>query len=98
MPRASSTDFGLLSPLDANVELYENGLHHLYEATHLSFVKNVYGGIIFSLAGLFSVFASAGLPGLEASNPSIARLMQVLPFLLDWSLFTLWERSCKTAP
>lgn len=86
MPRSSPTDVGLLSPPDATVELYENGVHHLNEATSLIILKHIYGGIIFSFGGLFSNIASAGLPGLEESNPGIARLCEVLHSLLKWSL------------
>lgn len=82
MPRTSAAGVGLLSPPDAAVETYENGLDHLYAATHLSFVKNINGGILFSFAGLFSIIASAGLPGLEESNPGIPRLVQGATFAL----------------
>lgn len=80
MPRPSSTDVGFLSPADATSELYETGVHHLNQAVHLVILKNIYGGILFSFAGVFSVLASTGLPGLEEPNPGIARLMQGATF------------------
>lgn len=71
---------GALNPPDATDKLYESGLHHLFEATPLVFLKNVYGGLLFGFAGLFSLIAAAGCPGLEESNPGIARLLQGITF------------------
>ena len=82
MPRSSPTDVGLSSPPDATVELYEDGVHHLNEAWQIVIFKNAYGGILFSFAGLFSIIASAGFPGLQEGNPGIARLMQGATFPL----------------
>ena len=79
MPHQSSTDVGLLSPPDAIVELYENGVHHLHQATQLVVLKNIYGGILFSFAGLFSVITSTG-SGLGESSPGIERLIHGATF------------------
>ena len=67
---------GALSPLDAAELLYQNGLHHLSEPTQLTFLKNIYGPLLFSLAGHTSIIAAAGLSGLEQSNPAIPRIVQ----------------------
>lgn len=80
MPRPSSTNVGFLSPADATSELYETGVHHLNQATQLVILKSIYGGILFSLVGVFSLVVSTGLPGLEESSPGIARLMQGATF------------------
>lgn len=71
---------GALNPSEATDELYENGLRHLFEATHVTFLKNVYGGLLFGFAGLFSLIVAAGSPGLEESNPGLARLLQGFTF------------------
>ena len=76
----AKADSGALNPSDATDELYENGLHHLFQATHIISLKNIYGGLLLGLAGLFSLIASAGCPGLEESNPGIARLLQGITF------------------
>ena len=76
----NKADSGALSPLDAAEEVYETGLHHLQDATQLNFLKNIYGGLIFGFAGLFSLVAAAGLPSLAESNPGLPRLIQGATF------------------
>ena len=71
---------GALSPLDAAEQLYQTGLHHLYEPTQLTFLKNIYGGLLFGFAGLFSLIAAAGVPSLEKSNPGLPKLLQGATF------------------
>ena len=71
---------GALSPLDAAEQLYQTGLHHLYEPTQLTFLKNIYGGLLFGFAGLFSLIAAAGIPSLEQSNPGLPKLIQGATF------------------
>ena len=71
---------GALSPLDAAEQLYQTGLHHLYEPTQLTFLKNIYGGLLFGFAGLFSLIAAAGIPSLEKSNPGLPKLLQGATF------------------
>ncbi|TKA81956.1 hypothetical protein B0A49_02533 [Cryomyces minteri] len=71
---------GALSPGEATEQLYQTGIHHLEEATQLTFLKNVYGGLLLSFGGLFSIIASAGCPGLEESNPGLVRLLQGITF------------------
>ena len=71
---------GALSPLDAAEQLYQTGLHHLYEPTQLTFLKNIYGGLLFGFAGLFSLIAAAGVPSLEESNPGLPKLIQGATF------------------
>lgn len=73
-PSASS---GALTPLSAVQDLYNNGLHHLHEPTQLCFLKNIYGGLLFSFAGLFSLVVQAGSPNLE---PGLQRLIQGITF------------------
>lgn len=53
-------DFGALNPIDATEAPYHNGLHHLYEPTQLTFLKNVYGGLLFGFADLFALIAATG--------------------------------------
>ena len=79
---ADKADAGALSPLDAAEKLFQTGLHHLYEPTQLTFLKNVYGGLLFGFAGLFSLIAAAGVPGLEESNPGLPKLLQGATFPL----------------
>lgn len=87
---------GALNPSSATDELYENGLHHLFEATQITFLKNIYGGLLFGFAGLFSLIVAAGCPGLEESNPGLARLLQgiafpsglVIIYFIDAELYT----------
>ena len=78
MPDKASA--GALNPLDATDEIYGTGLHHLYEPTQLTFLKNVYGGLLFSFAGLFALISAAGSPALEQSNPGLVRLLQGATF------------------
>lgn len=78
MPDDSSS--GALSPLDATHSLHRVGLHHLFEPAQLTFLKNLYGGILFSLGGHFSLIAAAGSPGLAESNPGLVRLLQGATF------------------
>ena len=78
----TKADSGALNPLDAAEQLYETGLHHLYEPTQLTFLKNIYGGLLFGFAGLFSITAAAGVPGLEESNPGLPKLVQGATFPL----------------
>lgn len=73
-------DAGALNPSAATDELYENGLQHLFETPLLIFLKNVYGGLLFGFAGLFAQIVAAGCPGLEESNPGLARLLQGITF------------------
>ena len=56
---------GALSPLDAAHLVYQTALRHLHEPTHLVVLKSVYGGLIFGLAGLFSLVAAAGMPSVK---------------------------------
>jgi len=75
------------SPLDATNDIYETSLHHLYEPTQLTFLKNICGGLLFSFAGNFSLIAAGGCPGLEKSNPGLVSLIRgatfpVGPFLI----------------
>ena len=62
--------------MDAAELLYQNGLHHLSEPTQLTFLKNIYGALLFSFAGHISIIAAAGLSGLEQRNPAIPRIVQ----------------------
>ena len=71
---------GALSPLDTTHDLYQTGLHHLYEPTHLTLLKNIYGGLLFSFGGLFSLISATGCPGLKNSNPGLVRLLQGATF------------------
>ena len=76
----SSASSGAKSPLDAAEDLLETGLHHLFEPTQLTFLKNVYGGLLFGFGGLFAMVAAAGSPGLQHSNPGLVRLIQGATF------------------
>lgn len=67
---------GALTPLDAAEFLYQNGLHHLSEPAQLTFLKNIYGALLLSLAGHISLIAANGLPGLAQNNPSIPKIVQ----------------------
>ena len=89
-------------PLAAVHDLYTNGLHHLYEPTQLALLKNIYGGLLFSFAGLFSLVATCGSPGLE---PGLQRLLQgatfplglVVAYFIGAELFTgypMWLAIC----
>lgn len=71
---------GALSPLDAAEQLYQTGLHHLYEPSQLTFLKNVYGGLLFGFSGLFSLIVSTGIPSLAENNPGLPKLLQGATF------------------
>lgn len=75
-------DAGALNLLDAAEKLYQTGLHHFYEPTQPTVLKNIYGGLIFGFAGLFSLIAAAGVPSFEKSNPGLPRLLQEATFPL----------------
>ena len=68
------------SPLDATYDLYETGLHQFYDATQLTFHKNIYGGLLFSFVGNFSLIVAGGCPGFETSNPGLVSLIQGATF------------------
>ncbi|MCJ1311909.1 hypothetical protein MMC25_005582 [Agyrium rufum] len=93
---------GALSPKDATEEVFKTGLHHLHEPTHLTFIKNVYGGLLFGYCGLFSLIVSKGSPGLESSAPGIVRLLQgmtfpaglILVYFVGAELFTGYPMWC----
>jgi formate/nitrite transporter FocA (FNT family) len=67
---------GAFTPAKAATQTYQNGLHHLDEPGHLILLKNIYGGLLLSAAGLLSNIAITGTPGLAATNPGIPRLLQ----------------------
>ena len=71
---------GALTPVKAAEETFHSGLHHLNEPLQLAFLKNVMGGILIGFGGLLSFVVSAGVPGIEADNPGLARLLQGLVF------------------
>ena len=71
---------GALSPTDTAHSVLQTGEHHLYESLQLTFLKNVYGGMLLSSAGLLSLILTTGSPSLTSSNPGIARLLQGFTF------------------
>jgi len=71
---------GALTPLKAVEALYHDGLHHLHEPIQLAFLKNVAGGLLMGLSGLFSMVAAGGCTGLHSSNIGIVRLIQGAAF------------------
>ena len=77
---SNKANAGALSPLNAAEQLYQTGLHHLYESSQLTFLKNVYVGLLFGFAGLVSLIAAAGVPSLEESNPGLPKLLQGATF------------------
>ena len=76
MPSAS----GAFSPLEATQETLQTGIHHLSEATELTFIKNVYGGLLLSAGGLLSLILGAGFEGAAEANPGLQRLLQGAAF------------------
>ncbi|KAL8792165.1 MAG: hypothetical protein Q9195_005261 [Heterodermia aff. obscurata] len=84
----TAAEAGALSPSDATDELYETGVHHLFESPILCFLKNVYGGLLFGFAGLFSLIIATGSHGLEDSNP--------VPFGTDLARVALTQRDRYT--
>jgi formate/nitrite transporter FocA (FNT family) len=67
-----------LAPAKAAKQTYQTVLDQLDKSLQLTLLKNVYGGLLLSAAGLLSNIASAGTPGLAASNPGLPRLLQGL--------------------
>lgn len=73
---------GALPPGKAAKDVLDTGYHHLSEAAQLTLIKNIYGALLLSAGGLFSLILETGTPGLSASNPGVARLLQGLAFPL----------------
>lgn len=65
---------GALKPAKAATWTYQNGLDRLDEPAHLILLKNVYGGLLLSAAGLLYNIATARTPSLAT------RLLQGLTF------------------
>ncbi|GAB7359855.1 hypothetical protein MBLNU230_g7383t1 [Neophaeotheca triangularis] len=79
MPSPST---GALSPIDAAEETLQLGLHHLTETSALCLLKNIYGAMLLSAAGLTCLTLSTGFPAPSASNPALPHLLQGLTFPL----------------
>jgi len=71
---------GALPPPKAAADVLETGKHHLAESLQLTFLKNVYGGLLLSAGGLLSLTLATGTPSATESNPGIARLLQGAAF------------------
>ena len=71
---------GALSPRKAAESTLETGAHHLFEDLQLTFLKNVYGALLLSAAGLLSLILTTGTPGLTENNPGVERLLQGITF------------------
>lgn len=71
---------GALPPQKAAEDTLETGKHHLSEATQLTFLKNIYGGLLLSAGGLLSLTLETGTPSLAGSMPGISRLLQGITF------------------
>lgn len=91
---------GSLSPDETAEETLETGLHHLAETTELSFLKNVYGGLLLSAGGLLALVLATGFPTITDENPGFARLLQgatfpiglVLVYFLGAELYVVMQR------
>ncbi|KAI9679718.1 MAG: hypothetical protein M1822_007324 [Bathelium mastoideum] len=87
---------GALSPVDAAQETLQTGIHHLSESLELILIKNIFGGLLLSAAGLLSLTLATGFSGLAEDNPGMTRLLQgatfpiglVLVYLAGAELFT----------
>ena len=63
----NKVNLGALSPLNATEELYQNGLHHLYESAQLTLLKCLRRPPL-RLCGFASLFALIAPTGLPASR------------------------------
>lgn len=71
---------GALSPQKAAEQTLETGIHHLSEDLQLTLLKNVYGAMLLSAAGLLSLTLHTGTPGLTEGNPGLGRILQGITF------------------
>jgi formate/nitrite transporter FocA (FNT family) len=71
---------GALSPQEAAEKTLETGHHHLTEALQLTFLKNIYGGMLLGAAGILSLTLTTGSPGLTDANPGLHRVLQACTF------------------
>ncbi|KAK5113635.1 hypothetical protein LTR62_003262 [Meristemomyces frigidus] len=87
---------GALSPEDAAFETLETGEHHLREPLTMSLIRNFYGGLLLSAAGMSALILAMGVPEYTADNPAVTRVLQgsvfpiglVLVYALGAELFT----------
>ena len=71
---------GALSPEEMVYEVLETGIHHLSETSELSFLKNLYGGMIISAGGLLALLMYTGFPQATAENPGFKFLLEGAAF------------------
>lgn len=72
---------GALPPNEAALAVLDIGTHHLHEPLVTTFIQNVYGALLLSAGGLFSIVLGAGFAGLSNNgNPGVQRLMQGIAF------------------
>lgn len=92
MPASS----GSLPPNEAAISVLQDGLTHLSEPLIRTFIQNIYGALLLSSGGLFSILLGGGVKDLSPENAGIERLLHgvafpfglVLVYLVGAELFT----------
>lgn len=87
---------GSLPPKEAAIAVLQTGLEHLSEDQLTTFIKNVYGALLLSSGGLFSILLGGGVHDLSPDNAGVERLLHgvafpfglVLVYLVGAELFT----------
>ena len=87
---------GALSAREASIRVLQTGLEHLAEPQIKTFIQNVYGALLLSSGGLFSILLGGGVRALSDDNVGIERLLHgvafpfglVLVYLVGAELFT----------
>lgn len=87
---------GSLPPKEAAIAVLQTGLEHLSEDQVTTFIKNVYGALLLSSGGLFSILLGGGVQDLSPDNAGVERLLHgvafpfglVLVYLVGAELFT----------
>ncbi|KAI5364912.1 Putative formate/nitrite transporter, aquaporin [Septoria linicola] len=87
---------GTLPPHEAAIAVLHTGIEHLSNPLTTTFIQNVYGALLLSSGGLFSILLGGGVAGLDPDNAGIERLLHgvafpfglVLVYLVGAELFT----------